>query len=277
MSAEIRYGKAEIPVHRLRGDDLLSARVSIEVFGDNFMPAYTEGDNRNVVPTDTMKNFVHAMAIEYPGAAQEGLAIFVARRLLDSYAQMHSLRVTCEEVPFARWGPTVYSAERADHGLAIVEMDRQGRLEMECGRLDVRLLKTTGSAFAGFPRDEYTTLPERGDRPLFIYLDVRWRYLDAAPIEAEPDGPATIASAQVAEEVREIFRDFTSRSIQHLVHEMGIRLLARHPSLAEVSFEAQNRLWDTVAEGRGEPRTVVYSDPRPAHGSIGLRLRRPSP
>jgi urate oxidase len=54
---------------------------------------------------------------------------------------------------------------------------------------------------------------------------------------------------------------------------MGQRLLARFPQLAEVRFEAQNRLWDTSAESLGSP-AKVFSDPKPAHGSIGLTLRR---
>jgi urate oxidase len=63
-------------------------------------------------------------------------------------------------------------------------------------------------------------------------------------------------------------------SIQHLVYQMGQRVLADFPEIAEVAFEAQNRLWDTVKVSDGDPRTRVYSDPRPAHGVIGLTLRR---
>ncbi len=73
MKADIRYGKHNVSFYRthpVRG--LLAGRVSIDVFGDNFLPAYTHGDNRDVVATDTMKNFVYAMALEYPGATHEG-------------------------------------------------------------------------------------------------------------------------------------------------------------------------------------------------------------
>ncbi|WP_338131253.1 hypothetical protein [Cohnella rhizosphaerae] len=34
----------------------------------------------------------------------------------------------------------------------------------------------SGSSFYGFIRDEYTTLPEAKDRPLFIFLDILWTY-----------------------------------------------------------------------------------------------------
>ena len=47
---------------------------------------------------------------------------------------------------------------------------------LRAGRVGLELLKVTGSSFTRFVRDEYTTLPERVDRPLFIHLDVHWRY-----------------------------------------------------------------------------------------------------
>jgi urate oxidase len=70
------------------------------------------------------------------------------------------------------------------------------------------------------------------------------------------------------------FHRFVSQSIQHLVHEMGQRVLQRFPRLAEVSFEAQNRLWDTAAVSDADPRVKVYCDPRPPYGRIGLTLTR---
>jgi urate oxidase len=70
------------------------------------------------------------------------------------------------------------------------------------------------------------------------------------------------------------FDSFVSLSIQHLVHEMGQRLLAQFPQLVEVSFEAENRLWDTAQVAEDDPRVKVYTDPRPPYGVIGLVLRR---
>ena len=43
-----------------------------------------------------------------------------------------------------------------------------------------------------------------------------------------------------------VFDEFVSESIQHLVHEIGQRLLERFPALAEVSFAAENHTHDPV-------------------------------
>jgi urate oxidase/2-oxo-4-hydroxy-4-carboxy-5-ureidoimidazoline decarboxylase len=70
------------------------------------------------------------------------------------------------------------------------------------------------------------------------------------------------------------FEGFVSMSIQHLVYEMGLRLLDRFSLLSEVSFVAQNRTWDTSATSEADPLVRVFSDPKPAHGNITLRLTR---
>jgi urate oxidase len=308
MSYAIRYGKADVAFYRTyarpltgltpvpesaftgRDNRLFAASVDVEVFGDNFLPSYTEGDNRLVVATDSMKNFVFAKALEYPGATLEGYLRFLGEQFLETYAQMEWLRLTAHELAFdapnvptdhgaGSFGasPVLFGQMRDDHavvGLELVRADRGVRPRaLRCGREGLRLIKLTGSGFAQFVRDEFTTLPEVVDRPLFIYLDVFWTYLDpAAAVADEPTG--YVAPEQVRDVVATVFHQFVSMSIQHLVHEMGQRLLQRFPTLASVSFEAQNRLWDTMLADEADPARKVYGDPRPPYGSIGLTLTR---
>jgi urate oxidase/2-oxo-4-hydroxy-4-carboxy-5-ureidoimidazoline decarboxylase len=142
----------------------------------------------------------------------------------------------------------------------------------ESGRRGLQLIKITGSAFADFARDEHTTLPERRDRPLYIWLDIGWRYTDAS-LAVLADPTRYVASEQVADLASVVFHEFVSLSIQHLVNEIGLRMLDRWPQLASVSFDAQNRLWDVVAEA-DDGRVKTYADPRPPYGHIGLVLTR---
>jgi len=272
MKAEIRYGKHEVSFYRTHpGRVLLAGRVTVDVFGDNFLPAYTEGDNRNVIATDTMKNFVYATALEYLGATQEGFAAFLAHRFLETYPQMQSLRIFVRELPFEAHSEKLLSPLEDDYGTVELETDRVGPRALRCGRRNLRLVKLTGSAFRGFLRDAHTTLAEASDRPLYIFLDVHWRYTKMADAIA---ASSYIASERVRDAIRSTFDEFVSMSIQHLVHEMGNRLLAQFPGISEVSFEAQNRLWDTSLVSKTDPKIRVYSDPKPAHGVIGLTLRR---
>jgi urate oxidase len=262
----IHYGKAEISVYRTDGvRSLLGAEIELDVFGDNFMPAYTEGDNRLVVATDTMKNFVQAAALGYNGDSLEELIELIGARFLETYDHVARIRVRGREVPFERKSEVLFQQSHDDVGVAELELDRSGVLDERSGRVGLHLVKITGSSFAQFPRDEYTTLPESVDRPLFIHLDVHWRHVDRT---------RRVPSTAVRDSLTETFDDFNSRSIQHLVHEMGVRLLEQQSRIAEVSFEAQNRLWDTAQVSEEDERVKVYTDPRPPYGMIGLTLTR---
>jgi urate oxidase len=305
VSAEISYGKAQISLYRAyatplsgipaipesaftgRDNNLFAVELEVEVFGDNFLPAYTHGDNSNVVATDTMKNFVLRQGLEYGGSTIEGFLYFLGERFLSTYPQMQTLRLSAREHPFAAAGVpdgegftssgVLYSRSRGDYAFASLDMAR-GRAGADvtghrCGRIGLQLIKLTGSSFASFVRDEYTTLPERVDRPLFIYIDLYWRYADAIHA-VSPDLSRYIPAEQVRDLAQVTFHHFVSMSIQHLIYEMGQRILERFPHLAEVAFEAQNRLWDTAFVSDRDDRLKVYTDPRPPYGSLKLRLTR---
>jgi urate oxidase len=172
----------------------------------------------------------------------------------------------------------LFSRDRNDASTASLDLERDGGggvliTAHDCGRADLQLIKITGSAFADFARDEHTTLPERRDRPLYIWTDIGWRYTDGS--DALGSAPERyVAGEQVADLAASIFHSFVSLSIQHLVHEIGLRMLDRWPQLAEVSFEATNRLWDLGATSEADERVKTYADPRPPFGRIGLVIRR---
>ena len=282
MTMEIRYGKTRVVFYRLakRSAPPFAAEVDIDVFGERFRAAYTEGDNREVVATDTMKNFVYATAADFAGTSLEAYVAFLGERLLGTYPQMETIAVRVREVPLdpapieRGMSDVVFRMTRADAAVAESRFARDGRgvvaSHARSGLLGMRLLKTTGSSFAAFARDAYTTLPELTDRPLTIVMDAHWRYADAR--DAAGRGTGHVAAAIVRRELELTFHDFDSRSIQELVHEMGQRLLRAFPSFAEVEFAAQNHTPDGVADGPGDVR--VFAEPRQTFGKIGLVLRR---
>jgi urate oxidase / 2-oxo-4-hydroxy-4-carboxy-5-ureidoimidazoline decarboxylase len=308
MKSEIYYGKADVATYRTyasplegirpipessftgRPNVLLAADIEVQVLGETFLAAYTEGDNRLVVATDTMKNFIHRESLAFAGSTLEQWLLFIGRRFLDTYPHMERLRVRGTEIPFEpavvpsdegdgfAASEALFQRQHADRSSAQLELGRtaDGAIELTdlaAGRQGLQLMKVTGSAFADFARDEYTTLPERRDRPLYVHLDVGWRYAEPSLGTAD-DVSSYVAGEQVADLLGAVFHRFVSLSIQHLVHEMGQSMLERFPQVAEVSFEAQNRLWDTAVVSDKDERLRVYCDPRPPYGKIGLVLRR---
>jgi urate oxidase len=184
---------------------------------------------------------------------------------------MAGVRVRAREVSFRPAGAsgTLYRRAGEEGALAEAAAHRgAGVREQRSGLLGVELVKLEGNGFAGFVRDEYTTLPETTDRPLYVRLDAWWRY--ARPDEARGD-ERYVPAEQVGDLVASVFDGLDSRSIQHLLHAMATRLLERFAQLGEVRLEAQNRTWETVRE---KGRAKVHTDPRPTYGRIGLTLRR---
>ena len=289
---EIQYGKTRVIFFRLakRSAPPFAASVTIDVFGERFGAAYTEGDNREVVATDTMKNFVYATAADFDGSSPDEYVWFLGQRLLQTYPQMERIRVTAHEVPLdpahhitpigrTSYSPpplgaldesdVVFRLTRTDVAMSEADLERRGDeilvTAARSGLEGIRLLKTTGSSFAAFARDEYTSLPELIDRPLTVRMDAHWRYGD-------PQRGSRISSGLIRRAIEQTFHEFNSRSIQHLVHVMGTRLLNGFPVLSEVEFAAENHTPDVVAEGKGDVR--VFAEPRQTFGKIGLVLRR---
>jgi urate oxidase / 2-oxo-4-hydroxy-4-carboxy-5-ureidoimidazoline decarboxylase len=270
MRREIRYGKAEMRCYRAQPGELplFGTEITMHVFGDKFMAAYTDGDNTNVVATDTMKNFTHAALLEFSGVTHEAWVQFLAQRFLGTYPQMEWIRISERELPFKPFSDNLFEGPRlGERGVVELEIDRDGIRSLVSGIVDLRLVKLTGSAFANFMRDRYTSLPDRPDRPLHIYLDVHWRYGDPTR-HIDPYGVSGV--------VKGVFDSFVSLSIQHLMNECGRVLLNTYPQAVDFSFEAQNRLWDTSMVSQNEPKSQVFSDPKPAHGLVGLTVTRDS-
>lgn len=278
---EIQYGKTRVIFFRLakRSAPPFAASVTIDVFGERFAAAYTEGDNSEVVATDTMKNFVYATAADFTGRSLESYVAFLGQSLLETYPQMERIRVSAHEVPLdpghhvERGSDVVFRMTRGDVAMAEANFERAGDqitvTGVRSGIEGLRLLKTTGSSFAAFARDRYTSLPDLADRPLTIRMDVHWRYADARDAV---EGARHVPVEKVRQALEMTFHEFDSRSIQQLVHVMGLDLLKGFPSLGEIEFSAENHTPDPVAEGKGDVR--VFAEPRQTFGKIGLVLRR---
>ena len=115
----ISYGKEEVSVYQTDGvRSLFAANVGIEIFGDNFWPSYTDGDNRMVVPTDTMKNFIHATALDYSGESIEEFLVLLGQRFLGTYDHVGQIGLRARELPFARASHVLFGRLGDDFAVA---------------------------------------------------------------------------------------------------------------------------------------------------------------
>ncbi len=271
-----QYGKAEVrvvAVDRTRPrHDLVDLNVSTALRGD-FTAAHTDGDNAHVLTTDTQKNTVFAFAREGIGSP-EAFGLRLARHFAGAYPWITGARVAVESFG---WSRIDVGGQPHDHGFrrnggevrtAVVTV-AGAEAHVLAGLHDLVVLKTTGSEFAGFPRDRYTTLSETRDRILATAVTARWRYLGH-----EADWDTAFDGVRAA--LLETFAATHSLALQQTLYAMGEAVLDRFPTVAEVRLSMPNRhhfLADLSAFGLDNP-DVVYSAPDRPYGLIeGVVLR----
>jgi urate oxidase len=270
------YGKGDVIAYRLDrggavpagGSLVFGANVLLLLYGDAFWKTYTEGDNTGLIATDSMKNFIQRETMNFDGSHLEEYCRFLGEKFLAKYAHVEGLQISASDISYTPLeGNVAFVPSGLDTAYARFEIDRTGIIEAVSGVRGFKLLRLGGSAFRGFLRDEYTTLPDLNNRPLHMWLDIEWDYVTA---DAAFAGGAT--TARVRQIVRDVFTSFESGSIQQIIYAMGTKVLADLPAIIEVRLEANNRTWDTIAE-RGD-ELGVYTDARPPYGCLGLTLKR---
>jgi urate oxidase len=275
------YGKGDVIVYRLNRDGnqppganpVFGVCAKILIYGDAFWPTYTTGDNTGLIATDSMKNFIQRETMNFTGYDLESWCRFMADKFLDTYPQASGIQVSATEIPYTALagGAAAFAPTGPERAGASVELIREGPAvvvaEAKSAIEGFRLLRLKGSAFHGFVRDQYTTLPDIKDRPLHMWLDLNWTYTTTEAAFSE--GAVT---AKVRGIVHDVFQGFESGSIQQIIYQIGEKMLAEIAVIAEIHLEANNRTWDTLAETG--LALGIYTDARPPYGILGLTLRR---
>jgi len=274
--AENNYGKSRVRlVHVTRRDDrhdLKDLTVGIQLEGD-FETAHTAGDNRKVLPTDTMKNTVYVMARKHPPKEIEDFAQRLVAHFLERNPQVSQARVEIQEslwerVPKeGRPHPSAFLATAEKRTTEVT--GTRSRVSIQSGLRDLVLLKTSGSGFEEFLRDEYTTLKDTGDRILSTAVRARWLY-----------GPGAVAFGECWLGVRrtlvETFADHPSRSVQHTLYAMGEAVLKLFPVITEIGISMPNRhcLPVDLSPFQLENRNDIFVPVDEPHGLIEAVLKR---
>jgi len=282
MSVEIihnSYGKSRVRLMKVarRGElhEIQEITVKI-VFEGDFENVHTVGDNSLVLPTDTMKNTVYALA--HQTEEIEEIEIF-GRRLADYFLTNNSqaTRIVVEIIEHG-WTRIGVGGEEHQHSFiksgdekrtAKISRAREQAAIIEAGIEDLIVLKTTKSGFSGFARDRYTTLPETTDRIFSTSVTANWRYKDAEKATRE-------AWRGARQTIIETFAAHDSLSVQHTLYAMGEVVLEKFADIAEISFSMPNIHYlpvDVARFGLENDNRIFLPTSEP-HGLIEARLCR---
>jgi urate oxidase len=242
MLAHAAYGKSKVRLVQVsrHGDrhEVRELTVAIRFEGD-YEASYVSGDNTAVLPTDTMKNTVYALAAGNPVREPESFGLLLSTHFLSRNPRLRRVRVDLVQHPWAR---IVVGDREQRH--AFVRSGQQTRTATIQARREqtvvgagvkrLVVLKSAGSAFTGFPRDEYTTLPETTDRIFATSMTATWRY-------REPGIDFGTTWQAIRRTLLEVFAEHRSESVQHTLHAMGQAVLDTSAEVTAIRLVMPNK------------------------------------
>ncbi|KAA1259531.1 Uricase [Rubripirellula obstinata] len=271
------YGKSHVCLSYIsRKEDRhdfiqLSAEISLE---GKFDDAYTSDDNSKVVPTDTMKNTVYAIARMHGVDSIEDFAKNLAVHFCQTYDQVESATVSVSEQLWTR-----IDCDGQPHGHAFTGGGSEQNtccvsasadsITMHSGLKGLKVLKTTESGFEGYSKDQLTTLAETKDRIFATTITAEW---DCGNVSED----WTAIRILVRSKLLEIFAHRYSPSVQRTLHEMAEAVLDSCPAISEITLNMPNQHHipaDIAKLGLQNHNDIFVPTPEP-FGVIEATIRR---
>lgn len=267
------YGKTAV---RLIYVDRTSVRhelreLTVNIFFEgDFADSFLTGSNSAVLPTDTMKNTVYVLARQLRWADIETFGRGITGHFLSRLPHLNQVTVQIEQVPWGRIGEhsAAFRQEGAERRTVEISATRSTR-QFKSGLRALHVLKTADSSFAGFMKDEWTTLGETNDRLFGTIISADWTYS-----RLDIDFNATFT--QVREALIEAFATHRSLSVQQTLFAMAQAALSDCPVVDEIHLTLPNKhclLVDLERFGLENPNQIFVPIDEPS-GYIEARVTR---
>jgi urate oxidase len=244
---ENNYGKQRVRILQVARHagrhDIKELSLGIRLEGD-FEAAHSQGNNRNVLPTDTMKNTVYALAKHHVIESPEEFTFRLADHFLARNPQVSLVRIEVAEILWTRFisegkpDPHTFTGSSNEKRIADLAATRNEKL-LRAGIEGLVVMKTTDSAFENFLKDEYTTLKEDRNRILATSIRASWLYKEL---------PAQFNESWhgVRRTLLEAFAAHDSGSLQHTLFAMGEAILKKFPGVREIHLSLPNKHYNLV-------------------------------
>ncbi len=273
-----RYGKSRVRISRItrNGDrhDFAEWSVRILLEGD-FAASFTHADNSSLLPTDTMKNTVYALARVSKSETIEDFAMELGDHFLSNNAHVSAATIEISAKSWERL--TIHDAEEpttfklAGPELATTQATRQQNQpwQITSGIQDLTILKTTKSAFTGYIVDKLTTLQPATDRIFGTSATATWNYTSSNIDFNE-------ARTRILNALLKTFAAHNSQSVQHTLFDMGQAALTAAPEITSITLTMPNLhhlLANLAPFGQDNPNHIFVPIDEP-HGYIEATIER---
>ena len=273
---ENNYGKQRVRILQVARHpdrhDIKELTLGIRLEGD-FETAHTKGDNRKVLPTDTMKNTVYALAKLHAIESPEEFCLRLADHFLVHNPQVSRVRIKAVETLWTRLSldgkshPHTFTGSSNEKRTAALAVTRKEKA-LQAGIESLVILKTTDSAFVNFLKDGYTTLKEDRNRILATSIRATWLYRENV---TEFDSTWRGVRQALLEE----FAGHDSESLQHTLYAMGEAVLRKFPGIREIHLSLPNKHYNLVdlSSFHLENSKEIFLPTDEPHGLIEATLR----
>ncbi|XP_075038099.1 uricase-like isoform X2 [Mixophyes fleayi] len=280
------YGKNAVKVLQIKRDGKQHSIKEIEASVQLTLKSkkdYLDGDNSDIIPTDTIKNTVYALAKLKGVKTIEDFSMEICNHFFTSFNHVTEANIYIQEAPWRRIEKDgvqhvhafIYSPEGVH--FCEVQQKKGGQPVIHSGIKELRVLKTTQSGFEGFLKDRYTTLPEVKDRCFSTVIDCKWRYNTSKGVNFD----------SVWQTMREIILDTFagpydkgeySPSVQKTLYDIQLLGLSNVPEIEEIDIALPNKHYFTIDMSKfgltNQDEILLPSD-KPYGNITGSVRRRP--
>ena len=236
-----RYGKARVRVFKKIKKDGAHVPKELDVktlLEGDFGDSYLKDDNKKIIATDSIKNTTNVIAFNQLGTETEPFAIALCEHYLKKYSHVTSVHVETLERVWERQivdgRPSGTNFVSSGKGIPWTRtVATRDSIETTSGVRELVVLKTSGSAWEDFLRDDLATLPDANDRLLATSLTASWVY------QKTPSSYAT-ANAKIIQAMLEVFSTRFSPSVQSTQYHMGEAALNACPEISRISLTMPN-------------------------------------
>jgi len=276
-----RYGKDNVRLYKVDKDPNTGVHTVVEqtvcvLLEGDIETSYTKADNSVIVATDTQKQTTYILAKQNPIDPPEQFAAIIGDHFVKTYPHIHAAHV---KIIQHRWTRMTIDGKAHPHSFfrdgeetrVVESVTRENEGVSIRSKIEKLLvLKSTGSAFHGFHRDEYTRLSETWDRILSTEVEAGWQWklfknLDEA--KAVDFNSAWTAARDIT---MKVFAEDDSASVQATMYKMCDLILAAVPQVDAVDYALPNKhyfevdlSWHKGIKNTGKDATVFapQSDP----------------
>ncbi|CAO1618082.1 unnamed protein product [Sympodiomycopsis kandeliae] len=310
------YGKSLVRLLRVVRDPkdrnyqtVIEYTVQSLLTGPRLDTSYSKGDNELVVATDSQKNTIHYFAKTLPGEivlSPEHFGLYLANHFPSKYPHITSCSI---DILAHKWSrivtsdgkphPHSFVRDGEDKRVVSIKTEKLNGQEngpvvlrsLKGGLKDLLVLKSSGSAFHSFLRDEFTTLKEVNDRIFSTSVDCQ--YSIALPkdesLASLLKSPSALPNFEaIAKSVRDhtidTFAKHSGASVQQTLYLMCNNILndATDMPVQDVEYALPNKHyvpinldWAKLSNLSGTDAEVFLPQADPS-GLIKAKVRRAS-